>query len=356
MFRIRLIFYVQITFLGTSSGAPSRQRNVSATAIQPEKSGHWALVDCGEATQHQLLHTPLSPQKLSIVLITHKHGDHCYGLPGLLASCQLNGRTEPLVLVAPEEVWQYLQAVIELTDLHITYPLEFVPVNSALNLNVAGFRITAHPLSHRVPSWAYRFEEIGIPRKLNLERLKEDGIPSGHHYARLQAGEDVELPDGRVLSSAEYTFDSWSARAVVIAGDNDTPELLTEACRDADLLVHESTYTQEILEHVGPEPQHSSAERVSRFADRIGLRNLVLTHFSPRYLKKTRKKRDRSIEEIRHEAGLHYSGRLFLAEDFEEYALDRKGNCHYVQNLKRDPHRRAGKQNSARRASVKKEG
>ncbi|OOV86849.1 ribonuclease Z [Oceanospirillum linum] len=346
---------MQITFLGTSSGVPSRQRNVSATAIQPEKSRHWALVDCGEATQHQLLHTPLSPQKLSIVLITHRHGDHCYGLPGLLASCQLNGRTEPLTLVAPEAVWRYLQAVIELTDLHITYPLQFVAVNSALSLNIAGFRITAHPLSHRVPSWAYRFEETGIPKKLNLARLKEDGIPSGHHYACLQAGEDVELPDGRVLNSAEYTFDSWSARTVVIAGDNDTPELLSEACRGADLLVHESTYTQEVLEHVGPEPQHSSAERVARFAASAGLRNLMLTHFSPRYLKKARKKRDRSIEEIRHEARLHYSGRLFLAEDFEAYVLDRNGRCHYVQNLKRDHHRQPGKQSSTRGAPVKKE-
>lgn len=330
---------MQITFLGTSSGAPSRHRNVSATAIQPEKSKQWALVDCGEATQHQLLYTPLSPQKLSVVLITHKHGDHCYGLPGLLASCQLNGRTEPLTLVAPEQVWRYLQAVIELTDLHITYPLEFIPVSEALDLVIAGFRITAHPLSHRVPSWAYRFEEVNVPKKLNLERLKAEGVPSGDHFGRLQAGEDVALPDGTELKSSEYTFDSWSARVAVIAGDNDSPDLLAEACRDAHLLVHESTYTQEVLDHVGPEPQHSSAEMVSRFAQKVELANLLLTHFSPRYLKDARKKRDRSIEEIRHEARLHYTGRLFLAEDFEEYELDRKGILHFNQHLRRDRHK-----------------
>ncbi|MDX1397486.1 MAG: ribonuclease Z [Oceanospirillum sp.] len=334
---------MQITFLGTSSGAPSRHRNVSATAIQPEKSKQWALVDCGEATQHQLLYTPLSPQKLAVVLITHKHGDHCYGLPGLLASCQLNGRTEPLTLVAPEQVWRYLQAVIELTDLHITYPLEFIPVDAALDLTVAGFRITAHALSHRVPSWAYRFDEASVPKKLNLERLQAEGIPSGDHYGRLQAGEDVTLPDGTELKSGDYTFDSWPARSAVIAGDNDTPDLLMQVCHDADLLVHESTYTQEVLDHVGPEPQHSSAEMVSRFAAKVALKNLVLTHFSPRYLKEARKKRDRSIEEIRHEARLHFTGRLFLADDFETYTLDRKGLLHYQQNLKRDHHKRHGK-------------
>ena len=90
---------MQLTFLGTSSGAPTRQRNVSATAIQPERGRQWVLVDCGEATQHQLLRTHLSPLQLQAVLITHVHGDHCYGLPGLLASCQLNGRTAPLTLV-----------------------------------------------------------------------------------------------------------------------------------------------------------------------------------------------------------------------------------------------------------------
>ncbi len=327
---------MQITFLGTASGAPSRHRNVSATAIQPEKSKHWALVDCGEATQHQLLYTPLSPQKLAVVLITHKHGDHCYGLPGLLASCQLNGRTEPLTLVAPEQVWRYLQAVIELTDLYITFPLEFIPVTETLDLTRAGFRISAYPLSHRVPSWAYRFEEVGVPRKLDIERLNREGIPSGDHLGLLQAGKDVTLPDGTELKSSEYTFDSWPGRVAVIAGDNDSPELLAQACRDAHLLVHESTYTQEVLDHVGPEPQHSSAKMVSRFAQGIKLGNLLLTHFSPRYLKDARKKRDRSIEEIRHEARQHFTGRLFLAEDFEEYALDRKGILHFCQHLRRD--------------------
>lgn len=319
-----------ITFLGTSSGAPSRFRNVSATAIQPERGRAWALVDCGEATQHQLLRTKLSPQKLSVILITHLHGDHCYGLPGLLASCQLNGRTEPLTLIAPEEVWRYLQTVIELTALYISFPLEFVPVSEQLNYCAAGFRITAYSLNHRVPSWAYRFEEQAIPRKLNQEKLEADQIPSGPHFAQLQAGQDVVLPDGRHLKSEDYSYPSWSPRIAVIAGDNDSPSLLAQACQEAHLLVHEATYTETILLQVGPEPQHSSAKRVAEFAQQIGLSQLILTHFSPRYLKVTRKPRDLSIETLREEAQQYYQGRLFLAEDFECYQLDRKGKLHWV--------------------------
>ena len=327
---------MQITFLGTASGAPSRQRNVSATGIALEEKKAWALVDCGEATQHQLLYSHLSPQKLSVILITHKHGDHCYGLPGLLASCQLNGRTEPLTLVAPEEVWRYLQAVIELTDLYITYPLDFIPVSESLQLERAGFTITATQLSHRVPSWAYRFQETRVPLRLDQPKLRAHGITPGSHWGQLQAGQDVILADGRILKSAEYTFASWRPRVAVIAGDNDCPELLTDACRDADLLVHEATYTQPVLERVGPEPQHSSALMVAGFAQKIALPNLLLTHFSPRYLKEPRKPRDLSIQELRSEARSVYSGRLKLAEDFEVYEVNRKGELGYLRHLRRD--------------------
>jgi ribonuclease Z len=132
------------------------------------------LVDCGEATQHQLLRTRLSPLQLQAILITHVHGDHCYGLPGLLASCQLNGRTAPLTLVGPAAVWRYLQAVIEHTELRIDYPLEFVEVSSTLELKRGGFSITATELSHRTECWAYRLQEAHVPVRLDTERLQTE--------------------------------------------------------------------------------------------------------------------------------------------------------------------------------------
>lgn len=316
---------MKITFLGTSSGAPTRYRNVSATAVQPERGKPWVLVDCGEATQHRLLHTPLSPQQLEAVLITHIHGDHCYGLPGLLASCQLHGRTAPLKLVGPAALQDYLQAVIGFTEMRIEYPLEFTQVSETLALEAGGFSITATELSHRTECWGYRLQERDIQLQLDLQRLQQQGVAPGPEYATLQRGEDVRLPDGRWLRSSEYTRQTRRPRVAVVAGDNDRPELLETLCSGADLLVHEATYTTDVLQRVGPEPQHSSAESVARFAERIQIPNLILTHFSPRYLNKARRKGDRVIAEIRAEAKRHYSGHLQLAEDMARWLIGRDG-------------------------------
>ncbi|MBV1788469.1 ribonuclease Z [Marinobacterium sp. D7] len=316
---------MKITFLGTSSGAPTRYRNLSATAVQPERGKPWVLVDCGEATQHQLLRTPLSPLRLEAILITHIHGDHCYGLPGLLASCQLNGRTAPLTLVGPQAVWEYLQAVMQFTEMRIDYPLQFLPVNEKLDVSAGGFQISAAPLSHRTECWGYRLRETQVPLQLNVERLQAEGIAPGPGYAHLQRGEDLQLADGRWLSSADYTQLSRRPRVAVIAGDNDRPELLAGLCEGADLLVHEATYTEDILLQVGPEPQHSSAERVARFAEQQRIPNLILTHFSPRYLSKPRRQGDRLVAEIRAEARRHYSGQLQLAEDLASWLISRDG-------------------------------
>jgi ribonuclease Z len=329
---------MKITFLGTSSGAPTRRRNVSATAIQPERGKAWILVDCGEATQHQLLRTALSPQKLAAILITHIHGDHCYGLPGLLASCQLNGRTAPLIIVGPPAVWEYLQAVIRITELRIEYPLIFETVDQSLSLEAAGFNIQAAPLSHRTECWGYRLEEARVALKLDIDRLQQDAIPPGPIYNRLQRGEDAVLEDGRLLCSHDYTHPSHKPRAAVISGDNDTPEALTELCQGINLLVHEATYTEPVLERVGPEPQHTSAARVARFAQSEAIPSLILTHFSPRYVQKSRHVRDQGIDEIESEARLYYSGKLILAEDFASVQVNHDGSLSTVDTSKARPH------------------
>jgi ribonuclease Z len=327
---------MHVTFLGTSSGAPTRQRNVSATAVQPERGRQWVLVDCGEATQHQLLRTRLSPLQLQAILITHVHGDHCYGLPGLLASCQLNGRTAPLTLVGPVAVWRYLQAVIEHTELHIDYPLEFVEVSDTLQLECGGFVISAAELSHRTECWGYRLQEAHVPVRLDTERLQAEGVMPSTLYGRLQRGERVELPDGRELDGREFCIPSHPARAVVVAGDNDRPERLGRACEGVQLLVHEATYTEDILQQVGPEPQHSCAAQVARFAQTQGVPSLLLTHFSPRYLLKPKRPRDLSIELLRVEAAQHYSGNLYLARDFETYTIARNGEVSLLGEQVRD--------------------
>ncbi|NVK43556.1 MAG: MBL fold metallo-hydrolase [Oceanospirillaceae bacterium] len=315
---------MQLIFLGTSSGAPTRYRNVSGLALSLPGRKDWVLIDCGEGTQHRLLQLPLSPLRLRAICITHVHGDHCYGLPGLLASAALNGRVEPLTLIGPAPIHAYLQAVMATTELQLEFPVRFVDVAQLPDaFELDDFEVSAWPLSHRVPSFGFRFVERRVPLRLQIDRLERDGIPRGPIWGALQRGETVVLTDGREARSVDYTEPAWRARRVVVGGDNDRPGLLAAACQDADLLVHEATYDAETLARIGPEPMHSSAEAVAAFAASQALPNLILTHFSPRY--QHGGGRGLPLECLEREARESYGGTLYLAADFDRFELGRDG-------------------------------
>ncbi|MDM0115735.1 ribonuclease Z [Variovorax sp. J22R133] len=308
-----------LTFLGTSSGVPTRQRNVTGLAVQTSAGADWFLVDAGEGTQQQLQHTRLSLNDLAAICITHVHGDHCYGLPGLLASAGMAGRKRPLTLIAPPPVWDWLNATRACTDLQLAYEVTHVDVDSASTLWAApGVRIEAHPLRHRVPSHAYSVQVESRRIKLDVDALHAVGLPPGPQRKALQSGEDVTHA-GRVLRSEDFATHQTQRVRAVIGGDNADVSLLGEACKDAQLLVHEATYTQPVLDKVGPGPMHSSARQVAAFAQAIGLPNLVLTHFSPRY------HNPEGLAELEAEARSQYPGALWLAKDFDVYDLDAAG-------------------------------
>jgi ribonuclease Z len=311
---------ITLTFLGTSSGVPTKNRNLSALALQTGIGRGWWLVDCGEATQHRLQHLPLSVHDLDGICITHVHGDHSYGLPGLLASAAMTGRTRPLIVIACAAIKAWLDATMLHTTLALTYPLVFIDVDAAREVHrEEGLVIERHPLSHRVPSVAFRFAVEHAKYKLDVDALRARGVPAGERWGQLQRGEDVVLEDGARLRAADYRIAQVKRAVVVVGGDNDRPELLGEACADAQLLIHESTYTEAVLQKVGPGPTHSSALRVARFAEQVGLPNLILTHFSPRY------DHPAAMAELRDEACGAYGGTLFLAHDLARFELDADG-------------------------------
>lgn len=312
---------MELIFLGTSSGTPTKQRNVTGLAVLAEV-GSWYLVDCGEGTQHQLLRTPLSLHGLRAIFITHVHGDHCYGLPGLLASAAMAGRREPLVVVAPDGIEDWLSATRLRTDLYLPFELQFVASESLETWRDDAMIVQRTALSHRVPSFAYAFTEARPQQSLDIERLQRDGIPRGPLWGRLQQGEQVEH-EGRVLRGSDYLRQLHRTRKIVVGGDNDQPALLHAACRDAQVLVHEATYTDDVAAKVGAGVMHSSARMTASAAAAMKVPNLVLTHFSPRYgFDQTQSP---SIADLQREAAAVYRGKLFLAEDFARFQLARDG-------------------------------
>ncbi|MGB6825254.1 ribonuclease Z [Psychrobacter sp.] len=350
---------LKLTFLGTSAGVPTKQRNVTALAIeclnphtsgvqqgsrqqnnQSKKSRPWVLIDCGEGTQQQLLHTKLSLHQLAAICITHVHGDHCYGLPGLLASAAMSGRREPLTLIAPKAIATLLEAITATTELYLPFALDFIAIEEVLaqqgdtnkvNISLSDqhqLDIDITPLSHRVASHAFGITQTISRRILNTDKLVADGIPASALWGKLQQGEDVTTEGNRQLRSVDYIDNEIQRTRVVVAGDNDAPYLLSKAVINADLLVHEATYTHEVLTKIRAknpdyDPMHSSAQLLGEFAQAAGLRNIILTHFSARYQGfDNPNSKTPNMAHIRLDAESVYKGNLWLAADFDQYMVD----------------------------------
>jgi len=299
---------------------------MTAIAIRTRGARHWSLVDCAEGTQHRLLRTRLSPMSLRAVFITHLHGDHCYGLPGLLASAGMLNRVEPMTIVGPPALRGMIECIMQASQLTLPYPLEWVATEDLAHTRVLpDLRVHATGLSHRIASHAFTFVEAAVERKLDIDKLKAGAVPAGPAWGEIQQGRDAVLADGRLVAAEDFLLPPRRARRVIIAGDNDNPGLLAIEAAQADLLVHEATYTEAVLHKVGPGPQHSSAAMVARMAQQVALPNLILTHFSPRY-------QDRAgpltLEDIEREAREHYTGNLALARDLATYELRKDGSLH----------------------------
>ncbi|MGR0303905.1 ribonuclease Z [Acinetobacter beijerinckii] len=311
---------LHFTFLGTSSGVPTLTRNVSALAVRNSKNKDWILVDAGEGTQHRIQQAKLSLQTLIAICITHVHGDHCYGLVGLLASAGMNARTAPLTIIAPKEIQQWIDVTAQLTDLHLPYPLHFIDVNEATKIQplTDELSIQAHPLSHRVPSFAFSIITQYTQKKLDTQALIQLGVPKGKAWGDLQQGKDIQFND-QSLKASDFIQTHIQRVHAIVGGDNDQPELLAQSCQDAQLLIHESTYTQAILDKVGSGPMHSSAKMIAEFAQQQGLSNLILTHFSPRHQDSA------GQQAITEEVQACYQGNFYLAQDFDQFSLDETG-------------------------------
>lgn len=313
---------MDLVFLGTSAGVPTRNRNVSGTALLESTGRGWYLIDCGEATQHQVLRTSLSLQELRGCFITHVHGDHCFGLPGLLASAGMSGRREPLDIVLPAALHDWLRLSLSVSQSCLPFELHLQASETFEEWRNDKVAVTPIALSHRVPCHGYVFTEAAGDLRLDVQRLESEGIARGPLWGELAHGRDVQHA-GKTLQANLYLKPGRPGQRFVICGDNDSPERLADVMPGTDVLVHEATFTQSLIDRTQVTYGHSSAGAVARFAESAGVANLVLTHFSARY--QSNPALSPSIEDIRVEAAAHFSGELILAKDLRRYHLDRSG-------------------------------
>ena len=279
---------MKIIPLGTSSGKPTLRRNVSALAVVAE--GEWWLFDCGEGTQTQIARAGISPQKLTGVFISHLHGDHFNGLPGLLSTMSLDQREKELTLVGPTGIDEYLKLLAKLKICHVNYPLRlrefdaqyFAGVEQEMVYESARFTVTTRPLDHRIFALGYRLEEKTKPGRFNLECAKALGIPPGPLYSRLQSGHPVTLEDGRVIHPSEVLGPPRPGKVVSYCLDTRPCANAVKLSENADWLIHEATFTEELIEesnHFG----HSTAIQAAEIAIEAKARRLLITHFSSRF-------------------------------------------------------------------------
>lgn len=308
---------MELYFLGTNAGIPSLQRNVTSAALRllGERGSIW-LFDCGEGTQHQILRSPLKLSKVEFIFISHLHGDHLFGLPGLLSSRGAQGATSPLTVYGPVGIQKFLETTLELSQSRVNYPLEIREHKGGLLFEDDTFRVEAALLDHRAESYGYRVTEKDRPGSLDLGRLKTYGLKPGPDYGRLKRGENVTLDDGRIIHSSEVLLAPKKGRVVTFLGDTRPCPNIVPLAKDADLLVHEATFMND-LEETAKEYYHSTAGQAAKAAAEAGVKELLLTHFSSRY---------KDIEHL--QPLLEEAKQLFpntkLAEDFGLYPIVRQ--------------------------------
>lgn len=309
---------MEIYFLGTGAGLPSRQRNVTSILFHAlQVSGHLWMFDCGEGTQQQLLSSPYSVAKINQLFVTHMHGDHIYGIPGLLSSRSFSGVRTAFQILGPPGIKEYVEASLSASQTYLSYPLTILEIQEGLVYEDEKFRVHCRKLAHGIDSYGYRIEETTIPGRLKVEELQRLGIPAGPIYQQLKHGNNVEWEHSQTLYSSEFTEASKPGRVVVICGDTMATEATVELALGADLLIHEATYDESMAEKAQSH-HHSTTAQAAQLARESGVKQLLLTHISARYDEQT-------IKQLEREAAAIFPD-VQVAHDHLRYTLPRSRN------------------------------
>jgi ribonuclease Z len=310
---------MEVTFLGTSSGVPTRSRNVSSVALRlPQRKEIW-LFDCGEATQHQLLRSNLRTSQIRRIFITHMHGDHIFGLMGLLASLGLGGTVTQVDVYGPPTLDRYIESCLRWSVMRLPYKLQVHTVEPGEVFSDSEFTVTCRLLHHRVPAFGYRVTERDRPGRFHVERAQALGIPSGPLYGQLKQGKTITLEDGRQVAGQDLCDPPQPGRSLVYCTDTVFCDSAVELAHNADVLIHEATFSHQEAA-LAFERLHSTSTMAAQVAYLAQVKLLFLTHFSARYAPGNALQ----VENLLAEAQAIFPNSR-LARDFLHYYIPRHG-------------------------------
>jgi len=294
---------LDILFLGTGASIPSRDRAMPCTAVRCGTG--IVLFDCGEGTQRQMMISPFSFMKIKGIFITHMHGDHFLGLPGLLQTMGLLGRKEKMVVCGPEGLSDGLKAVLSACEGNIEYELEIVELTHGATIEFDGFAVSAFRTDHNVPSFGYKLTEKDAKGRFDKKRATELGLKPGPDFSLLQDGKSVgDVTPDMVIGPPR------PGCTLVYSGDTSPCGELSKAAAGADVLIHESTFSDNESK-LAAEHKHSTSVQAAETAKACGCKALFLIHISNRYENKDQiEKEARSVFE-----------RSFVPNDMDLYKI-----------------------------------
>ncbi|WP_317898149.1 ribonuclease Z [Aurantibacillus circumpalustris] len=272
----------ELLILGSSSASPTSDRNPSAQLLNI--SERYFLIDCGEATQIQLRRYKAKMQAIDHIFISHLHGDHFFGLPGLLSSMHLLGRKQELTIYCPKELKTIIDTINLAAQTHLSYEIKWMFTNNDgknLIYEDAKVEVYSFPLKHRIYCTGFLFKEKPLARKIDKYRLEKLNISLADIHA-LKIGMDVVNLDGELVKNSDATLDPPESRAYAYCSDTIFDKELVKHIRGVDVLYHESTFLDDNLERA-KKTYHTTASQAATIAKMADVKQLLLGHFSARY-------------------------------------------------------------------------
>jgi ribonuclease Z len=272
----------EVTILGSSSSTPIFNRNPSAQLLNVNEK--YMLIDCGEATQNQLLHFGLKANRIDQIFISHLHGDHYLGLLGLLSSLHLTGRTKPIDIFGPADLLEIIDLQFKLSQTVLKYPINFQATNSEKHEMIFeswDVHVETFPLDHRIPCTGFKFTEKQRLRKINKDKIVELSIPT-EMLPLIKKGQSYTDKNGIVYSAEELTTEADKPKIYVYCSDTVCSWKYIDHISNADLLYHEATFMNDMINRA-EETFHTTALQAGQIALKAKAKKLLIGHFSARY-------------------------------------------------------------------------